>query len=181
MKHALVLVLALAVGPSLAGAAQAQVAAGGGATMRLGASPAWRGDHRRGDRHRRPDPVARWERGLEQARARGNITGRDPWSSYQRMPAASFARSHFPQSRLPGSQLWPGACWGWRSDCDEGGGVAASFASGGVSAPALAAPAASSAPRPFARPAVRQLDARPVVRGSDAAAPAAYAHHVWRR
>ena len=183
MMRALVLVLALAIGPMLAGAAQAQVAAGGGgAMMRAAPGHAARGEHRRGERHRRPDPVTRWERSLEQARARGDVTGRDPWSSYQRAPSAGFASSHFPESRLPGSQLWPGACWGWRSDCDVSWDAAPSSASGGGFAPAFAASAASSAPRrrAFTAPAVRRLDARPVVRGPDASARPVYAHRVWR-
>lgn len=180
MKAALALVLALATYPALPTAAQAQTAAGPGPMMSVGASPSRSGDHRRGERHRRTDPVTRWERGLEQARARGNVTGREPWNTFQRAPATGFHSNAFPRSRLAGSQLWPGACWGWRSDCDIGGGVYFSAAPA-VASKFSAAPQAAASPAPaFAPPAVRRLDSRPVVRGADPGARPTYAHRVWR-
>jgi hypothetical protein len=172
MSRALVFAMVLAIGPPIAVEAHAQ-----GARPMAAAPAPGGGVHRDSRRHRRADPVARWERGLARARARGDVTGRDPWSSYGSLPAQSLARSQFPEGRLPGSRLWPDACWGWRADC----------ATPVVPRPPVPPPAAAAASRAedargaAAPPARRRLDARPVVRGPDNDAPKAYAHRVWRR
>ncbi|HEX2560315.1 hypothetical protein, partial [Phenylobacterium sp.] len=147
MKRALVLAMVLMTAPAAAGSAQAQALGGGP----MASAPAPRGDRHGGvaRHHRRLDPIARWERRLEQARARGNATGRDPWSSYSSAPPSRFPRSQLAQSRLAESQLWSGGCW--RRDCDEGvfAGPAYAMSSAGPPA-AAAAPPVTSAPAPSA-------------------------------
>lgn len=171
MARAWVFAIAVSIGLAAAEAAPAQAPGAAASAPSARGAP---GDHRR---HRRPDPVTRWERGLEQARARGDATGRDPWTSYA--PSPLYPASPFPPNRLPGSGLWPGACWGWRADCSPSARPRAR-----PRAPAAAPVTGTAAEPPRSSPISpvhRRLDTRPVVRGPHTHAPRAYAHHVLRR
>lgn len=172
MSRVLVLALALTMAPILAKPADAQMLGGP-----MASAPSGRGGHWGGRPHRRLDPVTRWRTELERARARGNVTGREPWNSYT--PASAFGGSHFPRSELMESGLWPEACWEWRADCGGGGFAVRDFAAPRAVSSA-AVPSAAPAPPAFAPPAVRSLDTRPTVRGAGAEAPRTYAHRVWR-